>query len=635
MTRLLSLRTPTGFPWLPLLIGLAISLGPLCGGRAPGQEAGLDDDQTATIRGDWTLVLTRDDRVSFTTQSAARALEALERGDLTARERAVILLTLGAGGAVDERPRLQSWAMEGLLEERCAAILALGELGPSASGILLPIAMDTWSAGRTDESRRIAECALLALLRTGRVEVRNAVASVAEGDDAIMAETAAELLVFSVNPVGSTDQRAVRRLLELRWDAARRFGLVDGQSWSSRVLEGLAGDESFLDAIVLEGAASLSRAGIRDHILQSLLEGSGPARLRAAVRAMPLELGRMVELGLWAPADDGEWATLVEEIGQRGLDPLVTPILERATLVERVAPAAASLLARSGHDMALLLLIAGLDSPSAATRQEACLGLARAGAVDDVARLRPLMEDPNAGVRCAAIVGGVRLGDREAPLFLRALLFEGTQRDRERCLILLTQPGAGMLVVPLLEEYAEGAEAVERGLVAAALLSSGRSAARHTLREILRRGIPAGRAGTTMLRALARNAGHDDLEIMARHFPLEGRWEENRIMALALLKDGSPTVLPILRAALWTTPLSRSVLAGALLSHVAGHRALLEEAQSPPIHSGAVDARRVGFAVGTWGGVEEVRRLERLLRRGSGDPTLQGAFLGALASRTH
>ena len=80
---------------------------------------------------------------------------------------AVASATLGAGGAVDERPRLQSWAMEGLLEERCAAILALGELGPSASGILLPIAMDTWSAGRTDESRRIAECALLALLRSG------------------------------------------------------------------------------------------------------------------------------------------------------------------------------------------------------------------------------------------------------------------------------------------------------------------------------------------------------------------------------------------------------------------------------------------------------------------------------------
>jgi hypothetical protein len=138
-----------------------------------------------------------------------------------------------------------------------------------------------------------------------------------------------------------------------------------------------------------------------------------------------------------------------------------------------------------------------------------------------------------------------------------------------------------------------------------------------------------------MLSALARRPTHEDLLLMEEIFPLEGRFAENRILALALLDAGSGSVLPLLRRALWEVPWDRSVLAAALLADVAGERALLEEAQSPPAHAGARDARRVGFAVGAWGGVEDVRRLERLLRRGSSDPTLQGAFLGALASRTH
>ena len=591
--------------------------------------------------GDWTLILARDERVSFTPQSVARALAGLDQANLDERERAIMLFTLGAAGAVDERPLLQSWASEGSFSERSAAILALGELGPSASGFLKPLALGGTYGGPQPEVLRLRECALLALLRTGREEARDTISDLVEGaadSNEPLATTATELLVFSINPAGSAEQRAVRRLLELRWDAARRFGLIDGQSWSSRLLEALAEDEEFLDALILEGAAGLGRAGVRDHLLQSLLEGRGAARLRAAVRAMPLELNRLVELDLWSPADAGEWEVLVSEIGLRGLDPLCGPLLERASLVEGVAPMAAGLLVRSGLEPALIIITDSLTSPRAAERREACLALALAGAAGQAHLLRPLMDDSSVGVRGAAIAAGVRLGDREAPLFLRAALQDGQRREVEACLLPMARPGGAMLAVPLLEDWrAESAGepgAVADGLLHAVLLSAGRSSAREDLRESLRGGVPPGRVGTTMLRVLAHQPTHEDLALMEHLFPLEGRFEDNRILALTLLEAGSGSVLPLVRQALWRTPWNRSVLAGALLAEVAGERALLEEAQSPPIYAGARDARRVGFAVGAWGGVEDVHRLERLLRRGSGDPTLQGAFLGAMAART-
>ncbi|HJO27253.1 MAG TPA: hypothetical protein QF730_08430 [Planctomycetota bacterium] len=634
---------PTPFSPSPAILSALLLLPWLSGGGAAAQGPESQDPQRGS-KGDWELIQDRDERVSFTPQSASRALAALDQPDLEAPERAVILLTLGAAGALSERPLLQSWAMEGAFAERSAALLALGELGPSASGFLMPLALGdglaTGGMASGGEQLCLRECAILALLRTGWEEARNRLASLEAAQDTGQAprgleQTVAELLVFAVNPAGSNDQRAVRRLLELRWDAARSYGLIDGQSWSSRLLQNLGDDGEFLDALVLEGAAALGRAGVRDHLLQSLTEGRGAARLRAAVRAMPLELDQLVELGLWLPADDGEWSVLVEEIGLRGLDSLCGPLLERATLVEEAAPAAAGLLVRAGFEPALRIVTSGLKSNLARTRLQACLALAQAGATQESHLLRPLMEDRNPGVRVAAIAAGVRLGDREGPLFLHALLNGDEAQERKRCLMLLARPGAAMLVVPMLEEYAATLSGEERGLLSAVLLFAGRSGARETLRESLRGGVPVGQAGEVMLSALARRPTHEDLLLMEEIFPLEGRFAENRILALALLDAGSGSVLPLLRRALWEVPWDRSVLAAALLADVAGERALLEEAQSPPAHAGARDARRVGFAVGAWGGVEDVRRLERLLRRGSSDPTLQGAFLGALASRTH
>ncbi len=73
----------------------------------------------------------------------------------------------------------------------------------------------------------------------------------------------------------------------------------------------------------------------------------------------------------------------------------------------------------------------------------------------------------------ADIAAGVRLGDREGPLFLHALLNGDEAQERKRCLMLLARPGAAMLVVPMLEEYAATLSGEERGLLSAVLLFAG------------------------------------------------------------------------------------------------------------------------------------------------------------------
>ncbi len=54
--------------------------------------------------------------------------------------------------------------------------------------------------------------------------------------------------------------------------------------------------------------------------------------------------------------------------------------------------------------------------------------------------------------------------------------------------------------------------------------------------------------------------------------------------------------------------------------------------QSPPAGATEADVRRLGFALGQWGGLPTVEALAR--RRNGGDPALQGALLGALTTRS-
>ena len=136
----------------------------------------------------------------------------------------------------------------------------------------------------------------------------------------------------------------------------------------------------------------------------------------------------------------------------------------------------------------------------------------------------------------------------------------------------------------------------------------------------------------SLVRGLGEFADQADVAQMRRMFP-SGDAALDRELARELVLKRDPLGMRIVRAAIWNRPWHQGVLAALLLAEVEGLASLHSELQSPPPLTSAADLRRLGFALGLIGGLQEVERLA--LRRNSADPALQGAYLGALAARTY
>jgi NADH:ubiquinone oxidoreductase subunit C len=176
-------------------------------------------------------------------------------------------------------------------------------------------------------------------------------------------------------------------------------------------------------------------------------------------------------------------------------------------------------------------------------------------------------------------------------------------------------------------------EGVDQAKVAVALLELGHSDAHSVVRNWLRDRRPSGVLAARAIAAISQHATLEDIDVLHDLMPYEDDMEVNVELACALLRLRDPSVTPILRAALWTEPVNRSVLAGALWIDALGIDSLRLETEHPPQGAGERGQRRVGFALGEWGGIDEVERLSA--RRSAGDPVLEGAVLGALGARTH
>jgi len=99
-----------------------------------------------------------------------------------------------------------------------------------------------------------------------------------------------------------------------------------------------------------------------------------------------------------------------------------------------------------------------------------------------------------------------------------------------------------------------------------------------------------------------------------------------------LVEARHPIGISLLRRSLWIRDVPVSQLACGYLIEQEGVSALERETDSPPEWARDEDLRRLGLALGEWGGYGLVQQLAR--RRNVRDPVLQGAYLGALASRT-
>ena len=623
-----------------LIAAAALAPGPMGGMGASGADPARAQEERAV---DWFELERRDAELGFTPRSDDEALARLSDPAISALELRAALTTLGISGLRNEVARLESWALNGDRETRVAALLALGQIGWADIDFL------TEQVGA--EEPEIAEAAILALLLTGEQAALEFVQRVRENLAHPFSTEADTLARWHSADAGRPETRAGRAYYELRYDAARRFGLIRGQSWRVIVMQDLLEDEAFLDRVVFGSAGALRSPAVRDHFLEILYHTGPPPgpdksfqSLRAAVEVMPTEVAELVESGLWRPPGEEAWRILLAEIDRGRLEGLTHALLREAFFhVPALETYASTLLARAGLNEGLPRLELALDSNDPEERALVAAALGGTGSERYLERLSDLRRDASPLVRAKALVAQFRLGARDAEGELRAR-FEPSivfipstgERDPAEDLLVLGElcrlvgePDVRQLLVDLYP-YLEDPARLE---VAVALTSTGRPEAREAVRSFLRAEVPRGAEGARALRALAVDPSIEDIELLRSLFPVEGDAEVNAALAAILIERHDTSILKILTSAMWREPKNRSCLAAALIIEVGGVDALRRELQNAPAEATRRDRRRAGFALGEFAGMQQVEELA--LRLSSNDPILQGAFLGALAARTH
>ncbi len=572
----------------------------------------------------------RDRILSFTRAGAEQALADIERGadEVDVGRRAAALVAVASAGFGEQAPRLTLLARAGERIVRRAATLALGELGDDAAVPLL---------AELAEDPDVAEFALLALARIGTPRASARLDDAAAGERAAAVETAR---AFVRDPLEAEGWLPGALLLELRFAAARLYGLLGGQAFASWGLDELVHTRRFLDPVILHNAAELAWPGIKDHLVQLLLRDRSPAVIEVAVAAMPTELARLVKARLWEPGT-GEWKLLLDAIRERRLYAETLELLRLGVEVEPFSAYAAGLVvAASSTPEAFAVLEAEMDAPEPARRAWVAEAIGESENREWRPELAHLRGDESSAVRAAALVAQARLGEGEAREALLRLLegrstidpsVEADPADVDALVQALVRVAADPRVLPWLEVALDETEGELRLLVAARVTQAGRAEPRALLREALLEGR-GGPFRPAMARALGTRPDARDLEVLRALFPDEGDLLVNVEIATALVRARDPAARPVVRAAIWSEPWNRSVLASALAVATRGMTSLLEELASPPPHATDRDLRRVGFAIGEWGGLDLVEQLA--LRRDPADPALQGAYLGALTTRT-
>jgi len=581
----------------------------------------------------WSAWVRRDERVSFSRHSVVLADRALTDEDTIAEERACADLVLALVEGRSARPFLKTRIAEATGVERRAAVLALGETGVGVEATLEAL---------VDEPG-IGDCAVLALLRLSQDATDQIVLELVQRGDHPLSRTADELMVFDSTPQKSVPTAAGALLLNLRWHAARLFGQIDGQVWRVVVNQRLLEDRSFVRETVLRSVGDLRHPGVADHVLELLLEGDSPARLRAAVACLPRELSTIVHLesqpegagGFWKPGSPAEWSVLFDEIELRHLELETVELLVTARDIPELRYRAITLLSRTGA-MGVTGSAFGddLGEASDADKMWACEAMGNTGSKRWQAVLEPLRESSNDDVRACARIAQVRLGSERARDDVAELLEQEGTELRAALVRAMCHNARDSRIADWLDRLLRDAEGAEAVTIATALAAQGRLNARARLRDLLLEDPPRGRRGAAIVRALATSPAREDIELLASLYPRADDRAMNVALAVVLIDAGATEVLPLVRSAIWDEGWNLSILAAGILAERASVAALVDELAQPPAQATSEDIRRLGFALGEWGGVQEVAALARSMRYNSGHPAVQGALLGALSQRT-
>lgn len=592
-----------------------------------GADAPVARDGGRAQGSDLAALAVRDARLSFTLDSARRAREALESGTLEAEARAVALLALGCGRSPADLARLELSLAVGTSTEQRAALLALGELGPDGWPSL-----EHFLAGERKGLEGTLCLALALSARAGSAPAAERLEGLAQGEDPF-SRRARAARAWSSGAGADELAETLRLYYELRWRAARAYGFLDGQRGQQAYAAELFRDDEFLDRVVLSAAAELAPEQLRLHFMEMLRSGDDPAALRLAARVQPAVLAQAFTAGLWQPTPE-DWDAVLSELEDQHAEKGAEDLLEVAFQQEELEPRAGLLLFRGGADLPWSWVEERLESGTPAFRVallEACGERGDPRRIPELTRFQDLAD--GLGVAAETLVALARLGHAPAKTTLGELLSGAPSPEREAAIRALTQALRDRTLRSLAERarQANGLSLEQRFALDIALARIGALPDRSELRRALALPLkPAQRLAC--LRALAFEPEPADLDALAAVFPIEDDLEANVELARVLLAQRHPATGGLLRAALWSRAWNRSVLAGGLIAQISGLRSLIDELELAPRRAGEGDLRRVGFAIGEWGGLGAVEELAR--SRQEGDPALQGALLGALAARS-
>lgn len=579
----------------------------------------------------WRSWLERDATLSFNSRTVGAARRDLEAASSPPDRLAAAKLALAHSRAGDQREGFERGSKARTSMARLTAIFCLGALGEGVDARLLELAEDA------DPTVRSA--AFVAMLASQRSALRRGLEELARDSQAPDQLAARQALDLFTNPARSEPFEVGKLWLLLRWEAARHYGLVQGQAFPVLVARGLAQEPGFLDAVVLRCGARLHRPGVRDLLLAVLLRETAPVRLRAAVRGMPRELARLVDSGLWKPADLAEWRLILDEIESLGLESYVTELFEVAMLEPEIRWRAAQLALRAGVEELGPFAASDLASLPPAERIEALRALGEALRAQSIQRVMAWTNDETPTVASAAWVAGMRLGVRAAEVSVRAALEDPAQRLHKPLIVELAKVVRDPRAAALLDELLPKLEGDLRLFVATSLARDGSRLAREILREALSAYPPlAPERALILVSALGRRASTEDLTTLRALFPQEDVPRTRALnleLATILTELGDPLAQPVVHSALWSGGFEVSVLAASLLVEMNGLGALRDAVLNPPSQARSDDVRRVGFALGMLGGFGELDTLSARLRYNSGAPAVQGALLGVLSTRTH
>jgi hypothetical protein len=571
---------------------------------------------------------TRDARVSFSAESARRARAVLEKPPLVVLERSIAALAVGTARSSADLARLELLASEGPEAERRAALYALGELG--ALGLTALERLERREPGKLSDALAVA---LLVAEQRGASEAPLLLERLAEKNDTTSIWARAALAARAGETPGAL-AAALQLHYELRWRAAQSYGFVDGERWHKVRLRELAAVPEFNARVVYGASEALFAPALKAHLIETLAQGEPPGALELGVRVLGRELGAALEGGEWQPAGPESWGRILGELERTRSERGARGLVEYAYLkVPEFETAAGTLFLRSGGDLPWKWIADRLASGTNEERAALFFAVGERGQRELVPDLAGLLEArPELGFG-PGLVALVRLGHEPAIEAAAELVAGGTSARRDELVRALLSALHDKRARKLALEASERTDLAPDLAIdlTIALATAGERNARLRLREELP-GAPAGTRRLAAVRALSVAAEPPDIEVLARLFPLEDEFETNVALALALLRAKHPASRPVLQAALWQGDWTVSLLAGGLVVAGSGAAGLSDELDAAPAEVAEGDLRRVGFALGEWGGQPALDELLR--RRPESDPAVQGALLGLLSARS-